>query len=371
MNKTIKTVAIDGRMWGAGFTGIGNYVREISQRLFLLEPNKTFVLFVSSQQAKIISVPANVKIVIADEPIYSIAEQTSFRKKLLQEKGDMTWFPHFNVPLFFNRPFVATIHDLTIITYPGKKMSRFWHKIAYSLVLRHALKKAKKIITVSQYTKKEVLAYQKMNPEHIFSIWNGVDQGRYSNPSMEKIQHFRKEFSLPFFLITGVWREHKNIPNAIRAFDLYRKHGGKGSLVITGRPDPFYPEVRDLAESSDFSRDIHLTGFLPEDDMPSLFSAADVLLFPSLAEGFGLPAVEAMAAGTPVITSNRSCLPEICSNAALYFDPFQPEDIALKMIDALEEKIISKIVPEGKKRSKIFSWDTAAKKTAGALFSSS
>lgn len=364
----MSTIAIDGRMWGAGFTGIGNYVREISLRLFAMKPKDRFVLFVSSKQAEELRVPKNVEVVIADEPIYSLAEQFSFSQKISAVKADITWFPHFNVPLFFRRPFVCTLHDLTILTYPGKKMKKPWHRLAYGLVLRHALKKSRSIIAVSRYTKTEILAYQKVDPNKISVVWNGVDAEKFQKSNPIKIDVFHREFKRPTFLITGVWREHKNIPNAIRAFDMYRRYGGKGSLVITGRADPLYPEVQELAKKSVFSGDIHLAGFLPEDDLNALFVAADVLLFPSLCEGFGLPAIEAMAAGTPVVCSNRTSLPEVCGDAALYFDPLDPEDIALKMVDGIEQSHQEKLAQLGKKRAGLFRWDAAAEKTANALF---
>jgi glycosyltransferase involved in cell wall biosynthesis len=364
----MSTIAIDGRMWGAGFTGIGNYVREISLRLFAMKPKDRFVLFLSSRQAEEFRPPKNVEVVIADEPIYSFAEQFSFSRKISSVKADITWFPHFNVPLFFRRPFVCTIHDLTILKYPGKKMKSPQHRLAYGLVLRHALKKSRAVITVSRYTKNEILAFQKTDPNKISVVWNGVDFHKYERPNPLKIDIFHREFKRPIFLISGVWREHKNIPNAIRAFDMYRQYGGKGSLVITGRPDPIYPEVQELAKKSVFSADIHLAGFLPEEDMNALFVAADVLLFPSLCEGFGLPAIEAMSAGTPVVCSNRTSLPEVCGDAALYFDPLDPEDIALKMVDGIEDSHQKNLSQKGKKRARLFDWDTAAEKTANAIF---
>lgn len=359
-------IAIDGRMWGSQFTGIGNYIQEVSTRMFALRPKIKFILFTTEKTAQKLSLPKNVEVIFANEPIYSYGEQISFRKKVRAIKADIFWFPHFNVPLFLRRPFVSTVHDLTIVKYPGKKMSTFWHRIAYFAVLRHTLRAAKKLISVSKYTKKEIKIFSKINPKKVHVVHNGIDVKRFGTSDEKKVKAFRKKYGT-YFLISGVWREHKNIPMAIKAFEMYRKYGGKGSLVITGKPDPFYPEVQDLAEASEFMKDIYLTGFVAEKDMSSLFAGAHAFVFPSLAEGFGLPTLEAMAAKTPVLSSEASCLPEVCGDAALYFNPEDAEDIALKMAEVLGEKLQKKLVEKGLQRITEFSWDDAAKKTLSIL----
>lgn len=368
----MKKIAIDCRMWGPEFTGIGNYLREISTRLFQTYSDAEFIVFLSESHTEEvraeISSQKNVTPIFVTEKIYSWGEQTSFLKKLNAVEADIYFFPHFNVPLFFRKPFVTTIHDLTILKYPGKKMSKPWHRMAYLWVLRHALRRSEKIISVSEYTKKEILDFDAKIPhEKVEVILNGIDVKRFSEPNPQKVKKFRKQFGTPFFLISGVWREHKNIPGAIRAFEMLRKYGGEGNLVISGKEDPHYPEVKKLSESSEFAKDIILTGFIPEQDMPSLFAAADTLLFPSFAEGFGLPALEAMAAETPIVASDRTCLPEICGNAALFCNPTDPENVALKMIESLEEKIKTDLQKKGKQRIKDFSWDTSAKKTGEVI----
>lgn len=373
-----KTIAIDGRMWGPNFTGIGNYLREIFTRVFILLPEYHFTLFLPEEAEGNILTPNNVTPLFTSEKIYSLKEQTSFCKKISEVNADLTFFPHFNVPLFFRKKFIVVIHDLTILTFPGKKMSRWWHRQAYNLVLKHALEKSERILSVSDFTKAEIQRFDpNISDEKITVIKNGVCVERFQKqtsiakqgglPPCQKEQAFHEQFGSPFFLTSGVWREHKNIPGAIRAFELLRKHGGKGKLVITGKPDPYYPEVESLAKSSPFSEDIILTGFIPDEDMPALLSAADALLFPSFSEGFGLPALEAMAAETPVLSSNRTSLPEVCGDAALFFDPNDPEEMAMKMLDVLEEDTRKELIEKGKEQIKQFSWDAAAEEVANFL----
>lgn len=362
-----RKIAIDARMYGAEFTGIGNYIQEICTRLFDTLPKTQFILFIPKKTAKKIHFPKNVKVIIADEPIYSWAEQIHFCKKINAVKANITWFPHFNVPLFFRGNFVTTVHDLTIVKYPGKKMRRFWHRIAYFSVLQRALRRAKKIITVSQYTKKEIKKFANIHSKKIKVIWNGIDTKRFGKANEKKKKEYKEIFGNIFFLISGVWREHKNIPEAIRAFEMYKNSGGKGSLVITGKPDPFYPEVQNLVKKSKWKKEIFLTGFVDDKDIPALFAAATVFIFPSLAEGFGLPALEAMASETPVISSNRTCLPEVCGDAALYFNPENPEEMALKMVEAQRTKIQKDLIKKGKQRIEEFSWEKAAQEVQKIL----
>lgn len=364
----MKRIAIDGRMWGSRFTGIGAYLQEIVPRLFQLLKDHEFTVFTTAEIAEKLKDIPNVKPVISAETIYSIGEQTTFWHRLKKSRAHVTWFPHFNVPLLFHNPFVATIHDLTILDYPGNKMGRPWHRRAYKHVLLHTLRASSSLITVSNFTKSQIVQFDPVLPrEKIMVIYNGVDQMRFQSIQEDQQQAWKKRFQAPIFLIAGVWRVHKNIPKAIAAFDLFRKHGGKGSLLITGRPDPYYPEVERCARQSRFRRDIHLVGFVDDKEMPALMCAADALVFPSVAEGFGLPALEAMVAGTPVIASKYASLPEICGGAAIYFDPLDAEDIALKMVDVLEDKMRTSLIQKGKQRADEFSWESAAEKTATAL----
>lgn len=363
----MSSIVIDGRMWGPGFTGIGCYVREISTRLFHILHETSFTIFLPPDVVEGLSFSPNVQILSASEPIYSFAEQWSFFRRLQSVSADVTWFPHCNVPLLFRAPFLVTIHDLTLLRYPGKKMGNRFRQLAFQKVISHALYRSQSLLSVSENTKKDILSFASIPSEKVSVIPLGIDLKRYQSPNPEKIAEYKERFGDPFFLVSGVWREHKNVPGAITAFEMYRKYGGKGSLVITGKPDPFYNEVRLMAESSPFARNIFLTGFLPENDMPALFAAADALLFPSFSEGFGLPALEAMSAGTPVCASNTTSLPEVCGDAALFFDPHNFEAMALTLVDVLHEKTRNHLITQGKKRAQLFSWDTAAKSVADAL----
>ncbi len=351
-------------MWGKYSTGIGNYIQEISIRLFAKMPNARFVLFLPRETFESFSPPPNVEKKIAEESIYSFAEQCSFCWKLWAEKADLTFFPHFNRPLLFRGKSIVTIHDLTILHFPGKKKRRFFHRIAHRAVLHSTLYKSEALIAVSKTTKKEIIDFFPRIPSKKTTvISNGIDINKFQNPDIQKVQEFQKKYG-DFFLVAGVWREHKNVVGALAAFELYKKHGGQGNLVITGRPDPFYPEVPQAAQESEFSSHIFLTNFIPPEEMPALLSAASALIFPSFAEGFGLPLLEAMAGETPALASNIPVFREVANDAALFFDPHDPESIALEMVEVFRKKTRDDLIAKGEKRVQDFSWEKAATQTA-------
>jgi glycosyltransferase involved in cell wall biosynthesis len=366
---TKKKIAIDARMWGAKYTGIGNYLQETATRLFKRFADHEFILFVTPENLTELEVPANVTKVLAPEKIYSVGEQAKFLMRLRNVNADLTWFPHFNVPIGYRKKYVVTVHDLTLLTYQGKKMKRRWHQAAYRAILRNCMRRSEKVIAVSEYTKEQALLFEPRAKGKIGVVYNGVHYDSFANADKQKVAEIKEKYAQPIFLIAGVWREHKNIPGAIAAFELFRKHGGKGKLIITGKEDPYYPEVKQMTEASRFISDIELTGFIDDDYKRALFAAASALIFPSFSEGFGLPALEAMAAGTPVVCSNTSCLPEVCGDAALYFNPHDSEDIALKMVDALDGKIAPNLIEIGRQRAQNFTWEKTAELT-GNVFES-
>ena len=362
----MKVVAIDGRMWGEEFTGIGKYLSEICPRIFKIFPKTEFRVFVPNNFSNFSSFSKNVKFFPTHETIYSLSEQFSFAKKISQAaKNGCAFFPHFNVPLFFRGKFMVTIHDLTILRFPGKKMNKFWHRLGYRLVLKNAIKNSEKIITVSNFVKKEILHFFNISDDKISVIYNGVDRKKFSNPNKKLVQKFQKKFG-NCFLIAGNWRNHKNIPNAIFAFEKFcEMKVGDWNLVITGKEDKNYYEVFKIAKKSIYSQKIFFSGFLDSDEIPAIFSAAGALVFPSFSEGFGLPAIEAFSAGIPVLAAKCSSLPEICGLAALFFDPKNTKDITDKMVQIVKNKNLqNQIITAGKNQLEKFSWKNAAQELA-------
>lgn len=354
-------------MYSPAFTGIGRYVLELTRNLFAIDQKNEYVLFFNNPEYRYFKPPnQRVKKILVNAPHYSLAEQTTFLFSILKEKLDLMHFTHFNAPILYNKPFIVTIHDLTLTLFPGSKMTSPLHRIAYHLVLKHATKHARKIIAVSENTKKDITNHLKIPPQRIEVIYEGINK-EFKPLKKYELKLIRQKYhiSKPFLLYTGVFRSHKNLTNLIKAFNILRENYNLDiSLVITGREDKCYPEVRDTIETLRLTKDVILPGLVSEKDLISLYNAAAIYVFPSLYEGFGLPPLEAMKCGTPVACSSASCMPEICGKAALFFDPADINDMAARIHELYTDILFQKrLIRRGEKHVKKFSWEKMAKET--------
>jgi glycosyltransferase involved in cell wall biosynthesis len=359
-------IGIDARMYGVGFTGIGRYISELIKNLARLDNEHEFTVFMC-KEAYDSFVPPNerFKKVPADFPHYSFSEQFGFLGAINKEKPDLMHFTHFNAPIFYNRPSVVTIHDLTLSFFPGKKMTSRIERLAYHIVMHNIAGKAKKIIAVSNNTKRDIIKVLKVPAEKIEVIYNGVSPkfgGIEPTPRHDIIK--KPGLSKPYFLYTGVWRDHKNIVGMIRAFNEFNKEiGGQYNLVITGSYNPTYREVPDTIKELGIGNDVILAGLVSDPDLLALYKNALAYVFPSFYEGFGLPPLEAMQCGTPVIASKTSATPEICGEGnALFFDPYSIEDMKKAMrIIATDPSVRQRLIDNGLERVKEFSWEKMTK----------
>lgn len=361
-------------MYSSRFTGIGRYVYELTRNLFQLDTQNEYVLFFNDPEYEAF-IPPNERVtkIRVNARHYSFSEQVKFLFQLRKQKLDLMHFTHFNAPIFYKRPSIVTIHDLTLSFYPGKKMTSPIHRFAYRKTIKSAVSNAKKAIAVSQNTKKDMQDILKVeSPEEhqkIHVIYEAVDEAfRPIEDETYKIK-LKEKLGIegPFILYTGVWRSHKNLPNLIKAFALLKKeYGYNGKLVITGKHDPIYAsDIFQMPETVEFNDQIVFTGMVEELELIALYNAAQVYAFPSLYEGFGLPPLEAMQCGTPVAASSVSCIPEVCGeDNALFFDPTRPSDIADKIFTITSEKAVREhLISNGLKHVKNFSWEKMAKET--------
>jgi glycosyltransferase involved in cell wall biosynthesis len=363
-------IGIDCRMYSTQFTGIGRYVFELTRHLFQLDQKNEYVLFFNNPQFSQFEPPSEkIKKVLVNAKHYSLQEQTNFLRLLNRENLDLMHFTHFNAPIFYKKPFIVTIHDLTLSFYPGKKMNSFLYRAAYNKTVSSAVKNSKKIIAVSKNTKKDIRDLYKIEPEKIEVIYEGVDQNFHPNIEEHKIKTTLEKYKIhrPYLLYTGVWRSHKNLPRLIKAFHILKsEYGFDGDLVITGRYDPLYaPDILQNITSLKLEPNIIFTGMVDEEELIALYNGAEVYTFPSLYEGFGLSPLEAMQCGTPVAASNASCIPEVCGEKnALFFDPKNPYDMAEKIFRIFSEKTLREdLITRGLKHVKTFSWKKMAEET--------
>ena len=371
-------LCIDARIFSSKFTGIGRYTHELVKQFLLLKPGWKFTLFLNKEQHDIFTLEIknnsvyakiDIELLIAHETMYSLQEQTTFLHKLNKIDADIFWFPHFNVPYFFNKKFIVTVHDLTLSKFPGKKMNSLIHRFVYFKILRHALEKSKHILTVSNNTKTDIITDEKIDKNKITIAYNAVGNEFFEyNKSVnnEDFVKLQTKFSIKksqYFLYTGQHREHKNIITLVQAFHVFIKKQKNNlfKLVLTGKPNPLYTEVKKYIELHTLDKSIFLTGLVSETELLSLYKNAKCYIFPSLYEGFGIPPLEAMAMNTPVIASNSSCIPEICEDAAIYFNSKDENMLAQKMQEIVKNKWLSeKLIASGKNQIQKYDWKKSA-----------
>lgn len=365
-------IGIDCRMFGLKFTGIGRCAFELVKHLIEknseLENPHQIVLFFNKNEYHEFSESKYVKKVLVNAQHYSIKEQTKFLWKLYKEKLDVVHFPHFNVPLLYRKPYTVTIHDLTLSLFPGNKMTKWYQRLAYYIVIRNAVKKAKKIIAVSENTKSDIIKMLHIPDKKIEVIYNGVSEEfeMLKNASLFKKTLDKYNIKKEFLLYTGVWRSHKNLPRLIHAFALLKhKYNLDLQLVITGKHDPCYPEARHATKFLGLENEVIFTGAVDEKELVHLYNAAIIYVLPSLYEGFGLPILESMKCGTPVAASNVSSIPEICGDGnAILFDPYSPEDIAEKINTLYRNPSLQvKLIEGGIARAQEFTWEKMSEET--------
>ncbi|HAB99921.1 MAG TPA: glycosyltransferase family 1 protein [Parachlamydiales bacterium] len=293
-------------------------------------------------------------------PIYSVREQIYYPWKI--PDCDVFWSPHYNAPLLPIRAKkrIATIHDICHLAFP---LSPFKRSIS-RLLLQNACRKSDEIVTVSAFSQSEIETHLHVKPKKVHVIYPGVDLQKFSPKN--KIEQ------APFFLFVGNIKAHKNLTVLLNAFN--RLHLKDHRLIIAGKKGglrSFDREIEKQIEQSPLKKQIELLGEVSDSQLQTLYASASALIFPSLYEGFGLPPLEAMASGCPVIASNAASIPEVCQDAALYFPPRSPEDLAEKMQQALfDSSLRSKLIQKGFVRSALFSWENTAQKYKTLFFGS-
>lgn len=362
-------IAIDARMYGnQECSGIGTYIEELTKHLFLIDQHNQYLLFLKEPYFSSLKTPENVLKILANDRWYTYAEQFKFPWTLMANDFDLIHFPHFNSPILFRKKSVCTIHDITPFHYPGHKMSSGWRQVAYRAVFRKTVNSASQIITISQSTKQGIIKNFRVNPEKINITYEGVDERFKKCSNYAIIKEILNKYGITkkYIFFVGVWRSHKNIESLIKAFNLIKQlqTNKELQLVLGGREDLHYTKIRQEINNSPFKGDIIATGFIKDQDLPVLYSAAECFTIPSFIEGFGLVTIEAQSCGTPVASSNLTSLPEVLGDSAIYFDPHdikQMADVLNNLVN--DEKLKSSLTEKGYQNIKRFSWRNCAEKT--------
>ncbi|NIT04313.1 glycosyltransferase [Candidatus Saccharibacteria bacterium] len=375
MKKRKLRIGIDARLWGPYGRGVGRYVENLVENLEEVDKKNEYVIFLREQNFDLYNPRGkNFSKVLADVPWYGVAEQTALPKIFFAQNLDVLHVPHFNVPVFYSGNMVVTIHDLTMLRFGGREATTralplyLLKRLGLWAVLSTALRRASAIVTPSQFVKDDVVRTFRITPKKVFATYEaGVLGGKGRTREEREVEDVlgRHEITKPYILYVGGFYPHKNIARLLEAVKiLNEKLKQKTQLVLVGAEDVFRARVARQALEVGALKYISFTGYVTDDDLVDLYKNAEAYVQPSLSEGFGLPSLEAMALGVPVVESNSSCLPEIAGEAALYFDPYDAGDIAEKLGKVLSSKSLrQKLVKKGLKRSKEFSWEEMARET--------
>ncbi|MEA1909976.1 MAG: glycosyltransferase family 1 protein [Patescibacteria group bacterium] len=366
----IYKIGIDARMFSASqAVGIGHYTEELIRHILKHDTGNQYYVFLMPNSYNSFPIHApNLTKVKVTEPHYSISEQLSYPKVIDSKNLDLIHYTNFNSPVFFGKtPSVVTIHDLTLWFFSGRSRKDWLNRFLYKQVIKRAAEKAERIIAISHNTKKDIVKLLGQSEDKIFVVHEAASKRHSKLTSPGRIEGIKAKFGItkPYMLYVGQWRAHKNIVRLIRAFHIAkRRYQLDSQLVLVGKIDKKAPEVLEVIKKLNLKSDVVLTGFVPDEELPYLYHGSEVFIFPSLYEGFGLPPLEAMASGTPVIASNSSAIPEILGKAAKYFDPRDVENIAKTMVEVMKNGALRKrLKTAGLKQVGKYSFDKMAKET--------
>ncbi len=369
-------IGIDARMYSIP-GGIGRYTRELINSLEKVDDRNEYVIFIDKEGFENYT-PQNKKFkkILADVGWYGFSEQLKTLPIWLGAKLDLMHFTHFNKSIFYRKPYVVTIHDLTysVVAKEGMKISKLppiiytAKYLVYERVIKDVIKKARKIIVPSYTSKKDIISTYKINGNKVAVTYESVDKSFSPDEKKRTFQELENNFGIKrekYFIYVGNASPHKNLKRLILAFDILSKDKKDVQLVLAGKKEKFYTALEDWVRKESFGDGrIVFTGVVTDEELQALLANSYACVFPSLAEGFGIPPLEAMASGTPVLTSATSCLPEVCENAVIYFNPYLETSIAEKMKMILENpKIREQFISNGMQHLKKFSWDKMAKET--------
>lgn len=355
-------IGIDGHMIGDHSGGNETYYQNVLQRMSF-PPNWNVYLFLKPEaDAGLFENKFRIIRFKSSNAIKrNFIELPQIAKRL---RLDLLHTQYF-IPFFCPCPVVCTIHDICFEHY--KDIFTRSEYIRQKLLIPYAAKKSKAVFTVSEFSKQDIAEKYNINPERITVTYNAADEKfrKLNATELDEI-HLKERFGIgdnPFILTVGNLQPRKNLPRLIEAFKkLQRDQFGKQQcgykLVIVGKKAWMYDSILKLSEDDN----IILTDYVSESDLIRLYNAAELFVYPSFFEGFGLPPLEAMACGTPVAVSNESALPEVVGDAGVYFDPFDTENIANTISRTiLDRKLREKLIDKGFQRVKRFSWKESAK----------
>jgi len=387
-------IAIDARLYGLENAGIGRYIMNLINQIEKIDKeNKYFILLRKKYFNQLKFKNKNLKKILADYPHYSFEEQIFLPLQLIKIKPDLVHFPHFNVPIFWWEKYVVTIHDLIKHQSRGSQTTTrlpvfYWFKyLNYKILVWLAVKKAQKIITPSNFWKEELIKRYKLQSQKVVVTYEGVDKkfqilppsggtppkavanslpcrqaGKFQINSKSKILN-KYKIKKPFLVYAGSLYPHKNVGVLVGAVKKLNEKRRLYLVVVCSR-NIFYERFLEKVKKLKAKDYVNFVGFVPDEELVAIYQQAEAFVFPSLVEGFGLPGLEAMACGLPVLASDIPVFREVYRNGALYFNPFSVDDLVEKIKKIIEDRSLRESLGlKAKKLVYLYSWEKMAKKT--------
>ena len=361
-------IGIDARSMFGTPTGVGRYLSNLLNHIRRIDKKNYYCLYTAHSTNLPMIQQGNFRQKSLTVPVlqnYFTWNHARLPVELLQHPVDLFHFPFYTIPVFRNYKSVVTIHDITYEIHPE------WYSwkglFAMRYFSRYAAKHTDKILTDSENTKQDILEYYGIAENKVAVISLGVEERFRKIDVPSAIAQLKATYRIvasQVVLYVGSIHTRRNIEQLVRAFRLVCQKISDVQLILIGKREYPYLDITRLVQELDLAEKIIVAGYSHDDDLPLLYNLADLFIYPSSYEGFGLPPLEAMACETPVITAQNSSLPEVVGDAAVFVDPFNIREMADAMYQVLKDENLRRdMILKGRLQSRKFSWERTAKET--------
>jgi len=351
-------------------TGVEWYARHVLENIIKIDTQNQFVLYVQSapdEWLKNLSACPNVRVKYLRWPLRFFWTQGRLSWEMFRRAPEVLFIPASAMPVICPKNTVAVLHDVGFMAFPkAYGLGQRWY-LRWSV--RRAVRRARAIITISEFSKKEIIKYFQADISKILVTPLGYDKNLFNNQSQAEDEDILRSHHInrPYFLYVGRLETKKNILNLLKAFTRVNQDH-QYQLVLAGTLGTGFAKIFNFIQQNNLVNDVIFTGYILEKNLPALYRQAKIFLFPSLYEGFGLPVLEAMACGTPVICSQTTALPETAGAAAQLINPDSIEQIATAIKNIADNEILSRqFVSKGLERVGGVSWEKCATQTHSLL----
>jgi glycosyltransferase involved in cell wall biosynthesis len=368
-------IGIEGqRLFRTKKHGMDMVALELIKELQLIDKENQYYIYISpDEDDKCLIETENFKIRLIEGGFYPKWEQISLPRAAKADNIDLLHCTSNTAPLSINIPLVLTLHDIIymeksymqILNGSGTSYQKFGN-LYRRFVVPKIIKNSKRIITVSEFEKRRIADFFKLDGNKLKAVYNGVSSHFKKITDNDELIRVKEKYKLPdkYFFFLGNTDPKKNTKGVLKALSMFYKQNKDGYKLVMLDYEKIELDklIADIGDAS-LTEHIHLTGYVINTDLPAIYNLCSIFLYPSLRESFGIPMLEAMACGVPVITSNTSSMPEIADEAALIIDPFKPEEITDGILKILSnEKFKLDLIEKGFKQAARFTWKSMAEK---------